>query len=79
MFEPPPSKRRSWIWVVGLVSGAGFLVVAFTAGGPWYFLILGAIAVWTFLAVRFLMSQRGRNILFSRFDEPQPPGDPRRN
>jgi len=68
MFEPPAPKRR-WIWpvlvavvTVGLVGGVLF-------GGPWYLLILAALLVWGFFSVRFIFSERGKRILFSRFDE----------
>jgi hypothetical protein len=69
-FEPEPSRRRyRWIWpllvavvTVGLVGGVLF-------GGPWYLSILAALLVWGFISVRFIVSERGKQILFSRFDE----------
>lgn len=60
--------------VVGVL-GVAFIVAGVIAGGPWYFLILVALALWTTFAVRFLMSPRGRTILFSRFDDYEPPRD----
>jgi hypothetical protein len=48
---------------------AGFLAGSVAWGGPWYLIGLAVALVWGFFAVRFLVSERGRSILFSRFDQ----------
>jgi hypothetical protein len=76
MFEPPRPKRRWFmpalvtVVAVGLVGGVIF-------GGPWYLLILAALLVWGFFSVRFITSERGKRILFGRFEN-SPYDDPPR-
>jgi hypothetical protein len=57
---------------------AGFLVAAAAFGGRWYLIVLAVALVWGFFGVRFLLSPRGKRILFSRFDR-RDYGDPGRS
>jgi hypothetical protein len=77
MFEPPPRRIPSWIVPAAVIVGAAFLVAAALFGGPWYLLVLAAVLLWLYYAIRFLRSDRGKRILFSRFDD-RPQNDPGR-
>ena len=69
MYEPPPSRARQWIWPAVVVVVAVALAGGVLFGGPWYLIVLAAVLVWGFFSVRFILSDRGKRILFSRFDE----------
>ena len=56
---------------------AGILAASVAFGGPWYLLVLAVVLLWGFFAVRFLVSDRGKRILFSRFDQRSRYRDPR--
>jgi hypothetical protein len=73
MFEPPPRRRRPWVWPVLVSATAATLAAAVAFGGPWYLLVLAGVLIWGFFAVRFLQSSRGKGILFGRFDDYEPP------
>jgi hypothetical protein len=76
--SPPPPSRPPWVWpAVGLVAGAAIIALAIFAGGPWLLLILAGTLIWAFLGIRFILSDRGKAILFSRFDERYEPPDHR--
>jgi uncharacterized membrane protein YoaK (UPF0700 family) len=78
MFEPPPRKQRPWLWpVIGFTVGAVLIALAFAAGGSWLLLIVLGTLVWAFFGVRFLLSDRGKQIAFGRFDERYEPPDQR--
>jgi hypothetical protein len=65
-----------WIWLAVIV-GAGLIVLAAFAGGPWLLIIVAVTLVWLFFGVRFLISERGKAIAFGRFDERYVPRDRR--
>ena len=69
MFEPPPPPRRRWFWPTVVLVVAGFLAASVAWGGPWYLIVLAVALAWGFFAIRFLVSERGKSILFSRFDQ----------
>jgi hypothetical protein len=68
MFEPPPRPSRSWFWPALVIAAAGFLAAAAAFGGRWYLIGLAVALLWGFFGIRFLLSSRGKRILFSRFD-----------
>jgi len=74
MFEPPKRPARRWVWPTVVVAGAGLLAAGVAFGGPWYLIVLAVALIWGFFAIRFLTSDRGKRILFRRFDENPHPG-----
>ena len=69
MFEPPPRPTRRWFGPSIAVVGAGIIGAAIVSGGPWLILILLVAFLWAGLGIRFMMSDRGKSILFSRYDD----------
>ena len=69
-------SSRSWVWpAIAFGLGALMIALAIAAGGSWLIVIAAVLLVWAFFGIRFLISDRGKAIAFSRFDERYEPPD----